>query len=119
MAQLVEIGQPLRGVLSSCATLCVPECCGLDAFDFSPVHIASSLLQQSGHADPGDVASAQEQLRALRHVASGDEVTVEFLNASFDTTGWHVFLDTLEGNLAVALRLISEAESSQVDSNPD
>ena len=38
MSEIIEY------LISSCEIWCVKDCCGLDAFNFSPVHIASYLL---------------------------------------------------------------------------
>jgi len=116
VAYLDEIDPPLRDVLGRCATLCVPECCGIEAFDFSPVHIASSLLLHGGLPDPDELAALRRQLHDLRAVADDEDVTVAILNQTLVKEDWLRLLHVLEGNLEIALRLITEAEASRLDS---
>jgi hypothetical protein len=50
MAAVPEIILPakLLHLVNYCQKTCVAECCGLDAFDFSPLHIASYLSAGAG-----------------------------------------------------------------------
>ncbi|EAQ45513.1 MAG: hypothetical protein BM560_17000 [Roseobacter sp. MedPE-SWde] len=69
----MKIEYPLLGMIQNCATICEPECCGIDAFEFSPFHIASYLLRYTGRID-------QEELDKIRNQLS-------VLNASYGTAG--------------------------------
>jgi hypothetical protein len=37
----IELPERLQYLVKYCEKACVAECCGIDAFDFSPLHIAS------------------------------------------------------------------------------
>jgi nitroreductase len=56
----------LAELVSYCEKLCVKECCGIESFDFSPVHIASWLQQSRGEPAEKTLGLLHEQLDDLR-----------------------------------------------------
>lgn len=50
MRKVPEIDLPdrLNYLVRYCEKNCVADCCGIDAFDFSPLHVASYLSAYSG-----------------------------------------------------------------------
>ncbi len=69
----MKLEYPLLGLIKNCATICEPECCGIDAFDFSPFHIASYLLRYNGQIDQDELEKIKNQL--------------SFLNSGYGITG--------------------------------
>ncbi len=62
----MALPSPLSNLISSCEKLCVKECCGIEAFDFSPVHIASWLHASRGEPAESTIDQISEQLDDLR-----------------------------------------------------
>ena len=62
----MALPSPLSYLISSCEKNCVKECCGVSAFDFSPVHIASWLHRSNGEPIDETVNQISEQLDELR-----------------------------------------------------
>lgn len=62
--------QPMQDHLETlaqyCATLCVIECCGLDACDFSPIHIASYCLSREPRYPERVANEIIEQAKTLK-----------------------------------------------------
>lgn len=118
----VKLDHPLLGLVKNCETLCDAACCGRDAFDFSPIHIASFLLRPSGCVEDDQVAKIRLQLDALaadgrRLTAEGLSTTVPAMNQYF-TGGELVELSTVISRaLDQALNFIPIAE--QMSAGPD
>jgi hypothetical protein len=53
-------------MLKACETICVAGCCGLGAFDFSPIHIASYLIRHSGEVRDTDVREIRAAITEWR-----------------------------------------------------
>ena len=110
----MTLDPPLAHLVAHCETICVHGCCGLDAYDFSPVHIASYLTRTTRGVDEA-VTAICDQLEALRanygsSGASGRGVTVESLNEVFTGQRLDQFVAELLGNIPVALALIEQSE---------
>jgi hypothetical protein len=58
-------GVQLANLITACETFCVHDCCGIDAFHFSPLHIASHMSWHSGEIAAHDIHVVAEQLTAL------------------------------------------------------
>jgi hypothetical protein len=56
----VRLAKPLGELLNACETRCVAECCGWEAFDFTPRRIESWFA-----ARPGQREAVREQIRAV------------------------------------------------------
>jgi hypothetical protein len=96
-------------------TLCVAECCGIDAYDLNPIHVASYLLMYRGTSDDREVEQIRVQLKTMKanygsNGASACGVTLDELNQGFSGSEIDELVDKLFQALDVALDLIREAE---------
>ncbi|MGH1466638.1 MAG: DUF6331 family protein [Cognatishimia sp.] len=85
-----KLEYPLLGMIQNCATLCEAECCGADAYEFSPFHIASFLLRYTGRIDQDELDKIRGQLSTLEakhgiHGASQKACTIEEMNQIFSS----------------------------------
>lgn len=64
----LPIGPHLAALLDRCQTQCVAECCGLDAFDLSPLPIAAALTRYGG-LDETEMAELRGELADLERTA--------------------------------------------------
>ena len=116
LGSVMKIEPPLANLITRCQTICVAECCGLDAYDFSPIQIASYLTMYRGKVDYSEVEKLGSQLGALRANygvggASGSGVTVEEMNQIFSAEEIEGLAREMLANLDVALSLIEESET--------
>ena len=114
----MKLQYPLAGLSARCQTLCVAECCGIDAYDFSPIHIASFLLMYRGAVDAAEVSLLRDQLAALKvnygfRGASAAGATLDDLNQDFSGEEIDALVETISANLDVALTLTAAIESSK------
>jgi hypothetical protein len=65
IAHELELHPRLAGLLNACQKACVSECCGIEAYDFSLVHVASYLSAFSGVISDDDIRSIEDQLDAF------------------------------------------------------
>jgi hypothetical protein len=111
----MKLEPPLANLISRCQTICVAECCGVAAYDFSPIQIASILTMYRGTPDDSEVQTLRGQIDALRasygvRGASGHGATFEELNQRFSAEEIEVLASELLANLDVALILIEKSE---------
>lgn len=110
----MKLDDPLYGVIKRCETLCEATCCGRDAYDFSPIHIASFLLRHSEHADGDEVTRLREQVHAIkvesaRLLDEDETVSIMEMNQTFSAQSFADLAATLETGLDRALELIQMA----------
>jgi Family of unknown function (DUF6331) len=101
---------PLSLLIDYCEKLCVADCCGIDAYDFSPIHIASHLIRARRYADSKEVDIVLAQLRAFRQEHGSTNfanagISIERMNHSFSAEEVDVFVDEIVANIAVAVQL--------------
>lgn len=107
------VPSPLRGLFQSCATFCVPGCCGLDAFDVDAYvifrwlrknrrHAGSKLLQQL------DILIAQVEA----HFGPVDSPNLDFGNQWRNSADCVAYLQTWREQLVRALSLKPDALKS-------
>lgn len=113
--QRMRLEPPLSNLLGRCMTVCVAECCGVDAYDLNPIHVASYLLMYRGTPDGREVEQIREQLKTMKATygsngASACGVTLDDLNQSFSASETDELVDHLLEALDIALDLIREAE---------
>lgn len=111
----MKLEPPLANLIARCQTICVAECCGVDAYDFSPVQIASYLTMCRGKPDASEVRTLRGQIDALRANyglagASRHGATFEGMNQRFTADQIERLTDELLANLEVALSLIEKSE---------
>lgn len=114
----MKLDQPLANLLNRCQTICVAECCGIHAYDFSPIHVASYLLMFRGLVDPSEVKQLRVQLAALKanygtKGASARGVTLDEMNQDFTAEEIDSLVNEIETNLEVALKLVEDSESKR------
>ncbi len=98
----LEFSSELELVIRACEKLCVAECCGLDAFDIVPVHIASHLSYGTGCVEQSRVDSLireidqiHEMIRELLVSNSECEFTSVFMNQVFSAPELSSFFSEL------------------------
>ena len=114
----MRLEQPLAGLFDRCQTLCVAQCCGIDAYDFNPVHIASFLLLYGGQPDAAETALVRSQLAALKanygsEGAGAVGVTLDEVNQVFTGVEVDALVDEISTNLDKALALIDDTGGSK------
>lgn len=113
----MKLEHPLSALFGRCQTLCVAECCGIDAYDFNPVHIASFLLMYRGAVDAAEVSLLRTQLMVLKanygsRGARAVGVTLHELNQGFSGQEIDALVEMISVNLNTALSLAATNESS-------
>ena len=108
---------PLSKLIFYCEQNCVKECCGIDAFDFAPVHIASWLQTQDDGAD-AIVSQLKQQLDDFRgEFAAGYESDEEEMNHILTAEQVTQLATQLSANLDHAVKLMEQ--STAVAWNPE
>jgi hypothetical protein len=64
----------LSGLVRSCETNCVAACCGIDAFDFSPLNCASFISSGGGAISAEEVEKWHLELDGLALQAAGSDL---------------------------------------------
>ena len=113
----MRLEAPLANLIRYCQAICVAECCGAEAFDFHPIHIASFLLLYRGVPDPADIATMRGQLETLRseYGTNGScsiGVTLDEMNQIFSGADVDQFVSRILANLDRALRVIDEVDGT-------
>lgn len=119
----MALPSPLSQLISYCEQLCVKECCGIEAFDFSPVHIASWLQHSRGEPTAKTVDDLSKQLQEFRTQFGSDSNTEGYesdedeMNQIFSPAQVDQLVQQISTNLehAIALR----QRSHQVEWKPD
>ena len=112
----MKIESPLSNLISRCQTICVPECCGVDAYDFSPIHIASYLsMYRGGSPDMQEIAEILCQLNSLEtnygcKGASGIGATIDEMNQIFTGEQIDNLVKEIKTNLDAAILLLTKSE---------
>jgi hypothetical protein len=112
----MKIEPPLSNLIGRCQTICVAECCGIDAYDFSPVQIASYLTMWRGALDEKEINTIRSQIAAIKsnygsEGGSDSGVTIEEMNQGFTAAEIDIFMDEISYNLEIALKLVTESET--------
>lgn len=108
---------PLLGLINHCETLCEAACCGVDAFDFSPIHIASFLIKFTGQIESEDVNKILSQLQNLdleaeRLTSDGGTTCIEAMNQILSGPALFTLSTTIKGSLARAVLLVADVQRS-------
>ncbi|KAA1182236.1 hypothetical protein FP026_09130 [Rhizobium tropici] len=111
----MNLDHPLLGLIKNCETMCEAACCGRDAFDFSPIHVASFLLRYSGCAEDDEVAKIRLQLDRLAEDSrqlptEGGTISIAEMNQLFTGEELAELSAIISTALDQALQLISIAE---------
>jgi hypothetical protein len=107
----------LMEMFNSCETSCDRACCGLDAFSFDPINLASYLFRTKGDLAKVEVEKIGADIRAWRASfgsgssrENGYSSPVAELNWNFSPKAVDEFADRITHNLSVALQLMLESE---------
>lgn len=110
-------GRRLASLIAACEKNCVAGCCGIDAFDFSPLHIASHLSAFTGAISASDVDSVRSELAALLERAAALEpdsdglaCTVAGMNQCFTMEALQRLGDEIALGLELAPRVLEFSE---------
>ena len=103
-----------------CATICVIECCGLDACDFSPVHIASYCLSRDPRYPSRVALEIIEQAKTLKsnygsNGASASGTTINEINERMSGRRVDVFAEALERQTELAQAILVAEQSDDRD----
>lgn len=115
MIQELILDPSLEDLITDCETRCERYCCGVRAFDFSPLNFAYYLYRRPNFSLNVIVA----ELRQLMTIANAYKNEVEivcsvpFLNQSFTKPGLKAFIIELQENLILSLKLSSLSESQR------
>ena len=103
-----------------CATICEIECCGLDACDFSPVHIASYCLSRDARYPSRVALEIIEQAKTLKSnygsngaIARG--TTINEINERMTGRRVEVFAEALERQTELAQAFLVGEHSDNRD----
>jgi len=103
----------LQALVAACQKTCVAECCGAEAFDFSPLHVASFLSAFTGIIDAEDVAALQRELDALiQRVSSlnsdddGLVCSISAMNQCFRLEAFRSVMGELKHSIAAAPEMV-------------
>ncbi|RWR09174.1 DUF6331 family protein [Paenirhodobacter populi] len=111
----IALDYPLLGLIKHCETLCEAACCGVDAFDFSPIHIASSLIRYTGKIESEEVDKVLSQLRNLdveaeRLTRDGGTTSIEVMNQVFNGPALFALSATIRDSLTKAVQLVADVQ---------
>lgn len=114
----MKLDPPLANLINRCQTICVAECCGVDAYDFSPIQIASYLTMYRGKPDDSELQTLRGQIEALcsNYGAAGASecgVIIDQMNQVFSAEQIQKLASELLANLDVALNLIQASEEQR------
>jgi hypothetical protein len=120
----MKLENPLGALIKRCETHCVAECCGMNAYDFSPAHIASFLVQSSGRDIASEVDRLNCQLGTLEadygtHGRISDELPLEEMHVVLEGIEVDRFWHELQVNLEVAVKLAEQGEALRYKTPPD
>ena len=110
----------IEALANYCATLCEIECCGLDACDFSPVHIASYCLSRDPRHPSRVALEIIEQVETLRSNygssgASARGTTINEINERMTGRRVDVFAEALARQTELAQAILTAEPSDNRD----
>jgi hypothetical protein len=102
----------LEAVAQYCAKICVIECCGLDACDFSPIHIASYCLSREPRFPSRVANEIIEESKTLRanygsNGASARGITINEINERLSGQRVDILTETLEQQTTLAIAVLN------------
>lgn len=106
-------GQNHLGALAQyCAKICVIECCGLDACDFSQIHIASYCLTRKPRFPSRVANEIIEQAKTLKanygsNGASARGITIVEINERMSGQRVDILAETIERQTTLAIAVLN------------
>lgn len=110
----------LEALAKYCATMCVIECCGLDACDFSPVHIASYCLSRDARYPSSVAIEIIEQAKTLKsnygsNGTSARGITINEINERMTGRRVDILAETLVQQAALAKAILDTDQAEARD----
>ncbi|PHS05219.1 MAG: hypothetical protein COA78_15545 [Blastopirellula sp.] len=109
----IELEPRLSSFVKACESYCVAECCGLDAFCFSPLVIAAHLSYYSGSIQEEslieiekDLVALELQTKDLQQNEHGFICGIEILNQLFTRESMDKLIRQLRTNLRLAPKVL-------------
>ena len=96
MLPTLELTASLKALFAACETYCVAGCCGIDAFDFSPLRIAAYLTLHTGSIVEDDLQKIDKGLNLLLSQAEPLEPDAEGFLCELEGTNQYFTRKTLE-----------------------
>lgn len=107
-----QLSEPLAGLIRYCEKDCVADCCGICAFVFSPLHVASYLCTHTGRITAGvlasweaEIAKFERETAALPPTPEGYVCVIESMNQYFTREDLAALVAELRHSLAAAPQL--------------
>ena len=104
-------------LIKCCEVYCVKDCCGLNAFDFSPVHIASYLLD-SGYST-SDIKKLKKSLSRFieTNITSIKDnlVYINVISDSLNKKELNNLQNEISTNIDLALKIIEVSEKDRYE----
>ena len=118
----IDLPSRLNYLVQYCEKSCVADCCGIDAFDFSPLHIASFLSAYSGDISETDIKELELELKKAEELTTdllpSDEgfiCSIKGTNQNFSRDAFDSLIAELLHNIRVSpevLRLSNQIRKS-------
>lgn len=112
--RMLTISPDLRPLLEACQVICVPECCGVDAYDVAAEHLANWITANNG-IDQANRAILDLDVAIALYRGCGDEVLSagEDFNAVWSADQCAEYLLVWRSQLAIALSQILNAKPAE------
>jgi hypothetical protein len=116
----LKLSGNLESLVKACEKMCIAECCGIDAFDFSPLHIASHMSAYTGEISETDIKEIEDEIDRLISAASdfipdenGFICSISEMNQLFRKDDIDKFARQLKDNIRLAPKVIEYADKIQ------
>ncbi len=113
----IALPERLKYLVKYCEKTCVADCCGIDAFDFSPLHVASYVSASTNRISPSDIAEweqelakAKELVRDLTPDGDGFVCSVAGMNQYFTRQTFDDFIEELRHSISVSPQVLEFSE---------
>ena len=113
----------LERLVKYCEKNCVADCCGIDAFDFSPLHVASYLSSYTGGISESEFSEWEQELdRTLQLItdlpSSGSKwiCSIKSMNQYFTSDTFNRFIAELRHSIRSAPKVLELSERLRNDS---
>ena len=109
------MSEEIEYLIKCCEVYCVKDCCGLNAFDFSPVHIASYLLD-SGYST-SNIEKLKESLSRFIEInitsIENNLVYIHIISDSLNKEELKNLQSEISANIDIALKIIEASEKDR------
>ena len=124
----LSLGQRTKYLVDACQVVCVPDCCGIGAYAFSPLYTAAYLTRFTGVVSKDDVQAISDELDALLEKASslspnseGFVCSISGMNQYFTATSLREFAEDIRRSMSLAPKVVEFAnhlENEESESGP-